>query len=96
MKPIVTKEMIAEAIREWARRQEEVDAHNRLVVLEWDCIPGLPKHTPNDKNCCIPFPKEWELCAQCGRDTRIYHEYTKDCKDGVCKEDYPDEDSFKD
>ncbi len=86
MKPIITKEMIAEAIREWVKAQSE----------EYVCVPGLPEHTHNEKNECIPLPKEWNLCNQCGRDTRICHEFTKDCKEGICRENYPDEDSFKD
>ncbi len=85
MKTIITKKMIGEIISNWAKRQEE-----------YVCVPGLPEHTHNDNNECIPLPKEWNLCNQCGRDTRIYHEYTKDCKDGICRENYPDEDRFKD
>ena len=62
MKTIVTKEMIGEAISNWAKKQEEFE----------------------------------DVCNQCGRNNTIHHEYVKDCKEGTCKENYPDEDCFKD
>lgn len=64
MKPIITKEMVAEAIRNWAKKNN-VELQEELI-----CTPGLPEHCHNEKDECVPLHEEH--CDECHGDCRCF------------------------